>query len=86
MWVCLSLRPLPPEERLDPRPAVGFLRPLLQRGKLTAEKIKQGLSSRAFPRRVPAAGVQLRLDADGEFLDEWPDGFFEESYREMFAH
>jgi len=30
--------------------------------------------------------LQLRLDDDGEFLDEWPDGFFEESYREMFAH
>ncbi len=28
---------------------------------------------------------QLRLDEDGEFVDEWPDGFFEEAYREMFS-
>ena len=30
--------------------------------------------------------LPLRIDADGEFRDEWPDGFFEESYRELFAH
>ncbi|GJE73117.1 DUF3696 domain-containing protein [Methylorubrum podarium] len=29
--------------------------------------------------------LQLRLDEDGEFIDEWPDGFFEESYHEVFA-
>ena len=28
--------------------------------------------------------LRLRLDPSGEFIDEWPDGFFEESYREMF--
>ena len=28
---------------------------------------------------------QLRLDEDGEFLDEWPGGFFEESFNEMFG-
>ena len=28
--------------------------------------------------------LRLRIDASGEFVDEWPDGFFEESYREMF--
>jgi predicted ATPase len=28
--------------------------------------------------------LRLRLDEAGEFIDEWPDGFFEESYREMF--
>lgn len=27
---------------------------------------------------------RLRLDAGGDFIDEWPDGFFEEAYREMF--
>lgn len=26
----------------------------------------------------------LALDDDGEFIDEWPDGFFEESYDEVF--
>ncbi len=29
--------------------------------------------------------VPLRLDEHGEFRDEWPDGFFEESYRELFG-
>lgn len=28
---------------------------------------------------------RLRLDAGGDFIDEWPDGFFEEAYREMFG-
>lgn len=32
-----------------------------------------------------AAIKELRLDEDGDFMDEWPDGFFEESYREKFA-
>ncbi|MCA9520320.1 MAG: DUF3696 domain-containing protein [Myxococcales bacterium] len=29
--------------------------------------------------------LQLALDDDGEFLDEWPDGFFEEGFRELFG-
>lgn len=28
---------------------------------------------------------ELRLDESGEFLDEWPDGFFEEGFRERFG-
>lgn len=28
---------------------------------------------------------RLRLDAGGDFIDEWPGGFFEEAYREMFG-
>lgn len=28
--------------------------------------------------------LELRLDDDGDFIDEWPDGFFEEGYREVF--
>jgi hypothetical protein len=27
----------------------------------------------------------LELDAEGEFLDPWPDGFFEEGFRERFG-
>ncbi len=34
--------------------------------------------------RNGAAISRLRMDSSGEFVDEWPDGFFEESYREMF--
>ncbi len=26
----------------------------------------------------------LRLDEEGDFIDEWPEGFFEEGYKEMF--
>lgn len=27
---------------------------------------------------------QIRLDSDGDFIDEWPEGFFEESFHERF--
>jgi hypothetical protein len=29
--------------------------------------------------------LRLRLDEDGDFMDEWPQGFFEEGYEEIFA-
>jgi hypothetical protein len=29
--------------------------------------------------------MKLRLDENGDFIDAWPDGFFEESYNEVFA-
>lgn len=29
--------------------------------------------------------VELRVDEEGDFIDDWPGGFFEESYREKFA-
>lgn len=29
--------------------------------------------------------LQLRIGPDGRFIDEWPHGFFEESFQEMFA-
>ncbi|MCP4304801.1 MAG: AAA family ATPase [bacterium] len=28
---------------------------------------------------------QLRLSESGDFLDEWPDGFFEERFEEIFG-
>lgn len=28
--------------------------------------------------------IELRLDEDGDFIDEWPHGFFEEGYEEIF--
>jgi hypothetical protein len=39
----------------------------------------------------PTAGgfsdaYELRIDEDGDFIDEWPNGFFEESYRERFLN
>jgi len=29
--------------------------------------------------------IELRLDSDGDFMDEWPGGFFEEGYKETFS-
>ncbi|MBP0464594.1 AAA family ATPase [Roseomonas sp. PWR1] len=29
--------------------------------------------------------LKLRLDDDGDFIDEWPHGFFEESFQEIFS-
>jgi hypothetical protein len=29
--------------------------------------------------------LELRLDESGDFIDRWPDGFFEEGYRELFS-
>jgi hypothetical protein len=29
--------------------------------------------------------IELRIDEEGDFIDEWPGGFFEESYHEKFA-
>lgn len=29
--------------------------------------------------------LSLRLDEEGDFIDEWPDGFFEEDFNEMFG-
>ena len=29
--------------------------------------------------------LQLRLDSDGDFIDEWPNGFFDEGFNEMFG-
>ncbi|MGI9860447.1 DUF3696 domain-containing protein [Moorella naiadis] len=37
------------------------------------------------PRGTSSAVRHLELDEDGQFLDAWPGGFFEEGYRERFA-
>jgi hypothetical protein len=29
--------------------------------------------------------LRIGLDQDGEFTDEWPDGFFEEGFNEIFG-
>lgn len=29
--------------------------------------------------------LSLRLDEEGDFIDEWPDGFFEEDFNEIFS-
>jgi hypothetical protein len=32
-----------------------------------------------------ATVLRLRLDEDGGFIDEWPQGFFEERFAEVFG-
>jgi predicted ATPase len=29
--------------------------------------------------------MELRLDENGEFIDEWPDGFFDDGYLEIYG-
>ena len=41
-----------------------------------------------FVEPLPGRGsrvVELKVDEDGDFIDEWPGGFFEESYREKLS-
>ncbi|NLN92103.1 MAG: DUF3696 domain-containing protein [Candidatus Hydrogenedens sp.] len=37
------------------------------------------------PKGTASVVLQLELDEEGEFLDAWPGGFFEEGYRERFG-
>ena len=32
-----------------------------------------------------SAIISLRIDKNGDFIDEWPDGFFDESFTELMA-
>ncbi|MGI8554426.1 MAG: DUF3696 domain-containing protein [Dehalococcoidia bacterium] len=58
------------------------------------ERLPEGLPP-VHPRDVAILYVQpegsasvvreLRLDEEGQFLDPWPDGFFEEGFRERFS-
>ncbi|GAA4497647.1 AAA family ATPase [Gluconacetobacter tumulicola] len=38
------------------------------------------------PTKYGSQVLHLRLDINGEFLDEWPNGFFEESFQEIFVN
>ncbi|NLX44592.1 MAG: DUF3696 domain-containing protein, partial [Treponema sp.] len=37
------------------------------------------------PKGTSSAVRHLELDEEGQLLDAWPGGFFEEGYRERFA-
>jgi hypothetical protein len=58
------------------------LQKLIRTGQLKPEDVsviyvmKKEDGSYAYP---------LRLDEDGDFIDAWPEGFFEEGYREIFG-
>lgn len=57
------------------------------------KKIRQGLLSHRdvsvlYVNPVGRSGSEvsrLELDADGNFIDEWPGGFFEDGFRDMFS-
>lgn len=57
------------------------------------KRIRQGTISKEdvsilYVSQRPADGskiIQLRLDDHGDFIDEWPHGFFEESFDELFG-
>jgi predicted ATPase len=57
------------------------LQKLIRQGDLKAEDI-----SVIYVDRVMNGGKcsQLRLDSEGDFIDEWPGGFFEEDFNEVF--
>lgn len=37
------------------------------------------------PTSKGGVSIPLAIDEDGEFIDEWPDGFFEETFQELFG-
>jgi predicted ATPase len=55
-------------------------------------RIKEGIIPASFvsviyvePTDHGSRVLPLRLDEEGEFVDEWPDGFFEEGFNEIFG-
>jgi len=58
------------------------LQKLIRKGELSPES----LSVTYFQRHKSGSIVtSLRISEEGEFLDEWPDGFFEEGFEEVFG-
>lgn len=57
------------------------LKRLIKEGKLTNDDVCVVYVDRT---QNGSKCTELRLDEDGDFIDEWPDDFFEEGYKEMF--
>lgn len=58
------------------------LQKLIRQGKLTPEDVAVIYVDRCDN---GSQCIELRLDKDGDFIDNWPNGFFEEGYRELFS-
>jgi predicted ATPase len=58
------------------------LQKLIRKGELTTEDISVIYVDRDSD---GSKCLQLRLDSDGDFIDEWPNGFFDEGFNEMFG-
>ena len=59
------------------------LKRLIRRGDLDAKDVSL-LSVDANPDGTSSV-TRIRLDSDGEFIDEWPRGFFDERLDEIFG-
>lgn len=58
---------------------------LIRRGLLSPDQLSVLYVSRPKgPEDEGATVSRIRLGHDGDFIDEWPGGFFEEGFREMF--
>lgn len=57
------------------------LQKLIRKGELRKEDVAV-----IYCDKMPSGTVatELRLNDKGEFIDPWPQGFFEESFKEMF--
>jgi hypothetical protein len=58
------------------------LQRLIRQGKLTPDDVSVIYVDRSA---TGSQCVELRLDKDGDFIDNWPQGFFEEGYNEIFS-
>lgn len=58
------------------------LQKLIREGQLASEQLSVLYVSKD---RHGSHCRQMRLDKDGEFIDNWPEGFFEEGFRELFG-
>lgn len=54
----------------------------IREGKLSPEDISVVYVDRS---EDGAVCLQLRLDNEGDFIDHWPDGFFDEDYKEVIS-
>lgn len=57
------------------------LKKLIRKGELSHEDIAVVYVDRG---ESGSQCLELRLDSDGDFIDEWPNGFFDESFNEIF--
>jgi AAA15 family ATPase/GTPase len=58
------------------------LQKLIRKGELSHEDIAVVYIDRG---ENGSQCLELRLDSEGDFIDEWPNGFFDEGFNEMFG-
>lgn len=58
------------------------LQKLIRKGELSHEDIAVVYVDRS---ENGSQCLELRLDSEGDFIDEWPNGFFDEGFNEMFG-